>query len=107
MVRFVSYVPSISADPCEPSLGNSSAYAVNLLDGSPFVAMQDNQVSNLHEKEFRRQLLPTPGIASPISTIFVEHNGTVTPTDVSGVNKLREFDNVNLLRKWFWSENAE
>lgn len=107
VVRFVSYVPSISADPCEPSLGNSFAYAVNLLDGSPFVAMQDNQVSNLHEKEFRRQLLPTPGIASPISTIFVEHNGTVTPTDVSGVNKLREFDNVNLLRKWFWSENAE
>ena len=106
VVRFVSYVPLMSSDPCQPNLGSSFFYAVNLQDGTPFEDINEG-VDDSHKKVYRRKLIPTPGIAPPVSTIFVESNGTVTPTDVSGVNKLHEFDNVDLLRKWFWAENPE
>lgn len=106
-VRFVSYVPvNTTVDPCDPGLGTSFFYSVNLLDGTPFEDIKDGQ-ANPNKKEFRRQELPTPGIAPPVSTIFVEHDGKVTPTDVSGVNTVHEWETVDLLRRWFWAESPE
>jgi len=49
--------------------------------------------------------IPGGGIAPPISTIFVEHGGEITPIDVSGVNTIREWDNVKLTQRWFRAEN--
>ena len=107
VVRFVSYVPvNTIIDPCDPGLGHSFFYAVNLLDGTPFEDINDGQ-PDADKKSSRRRQIPTPGIAPGISTIFVEHNGKVTPTDVSGLNAIFEWENVDLLRRWFWAESPE
>jgi len=110
VVRFISYVPSVPVGPCDPSLGNSFFYAVNLADGTPFEDINednnDNDI-NTYEKEFRRHELPGSGIAPPVSTIFVENEGDITPTDVSGVNTIHEWDNTQLIRRWFWAENPD
>ena len=107
VVRFVSYVPvNTIIDPCDPGLGHSFFYAVNLLDGTPFEDINDGQ-PDADKKSSRRRQIPTPGIAPGISTIFVEHNGKVTPTDVSGLNAIYEWENVDLLRRWFWAESPE
>lgn len=105
VVRFVSYVPGMSAGPCDPNLGTSFFYAVNLLDGTPFEDLHEGEPDS-YKKDFRKQEVPTPGIAAPVSTIFVknEGNGTITPTDVSGVNKIYEWDDVSRPRRWFWAE---
>ncbi len=106
VVRFVSYVPSVPTGPCDPSLGNSYYYAVNLQDGTPFEDINEG-VTDPHKKEFRKKGFPNPGISPPISTIFVENGNTVTPVDVSGVNKVHEWGDVELLKRWFWAENPE
>ncbi len=106
VVRFVSYVPAIPQGPCDPSLGNSFYYAVNLLDGTPFEDLNEGS-TDPHNKDNRKKELPTPGIAPPVTTIFVENGGSITPTDVSGINTVHEWDNVELLKRWFWAENPE
>ena len=103
VIRFVSYVPAAAQGPCAPNLGSSFVYAVNLLDGTPFEDLNEGGGDPNH-KDNRKKELPTPGIAPPITTIFVENQGQVTPTDVSGANTIHEWDDVDLLRRWFWAE---
>ena len=106
VVRFVSYVPETSHGPCEPSLGKSFFYAVNLADGTPFEGLNEG-ATDPHHKDNRKKELPTLGIAPPVTTIFVENDGEVTPTDVSGTNTLHEWDDVDLLKRWFWAESPD
>jgi len=54
---------------------------------------------------FRKHEIATPGIAPPVTTIFVEDQGDITPTDVSGVNTIHEWDDIELTRRWYWAEH--
>jgi len=80
IVRFVSYTPSITHTGCEPSLGSSYFWALNILDGTA----SDDSEEDIEEddNETRR-------------------------TDVSGINVLRESDNANLTKRWYWAEYPE
>ena len=110
VIRFISYTPMSNAgmaDICEPDIGSSSFYAVNLADGTP-VAREDedgNPVSLTFED--RKSEVPGGGLAPPVVTVFTEKDGEVTPTDTSGKNVLREWDNLELLRRWYWSEDPD
>ena len=106
VVRFVSYVPPAPTGPCEPDIGDSYFYSVNLLNGTPFEEEGEDDTDS-HKKENRKKLSPTRGIAPPVSTIFVDTGNTVVPTHVSGVNKIHESNDKDLLRRWFWAENPE
>ena len=106
VVRFVSYVPPAATGPCEPDIGHSYIYSVSLLDGTPFEEAGDDGPDS-HKKANRKELSPSKGIAPPVSTIFVDTGNTVVPTHVSGVNKIHESDDKNLVRRWFWAENPE
>jgi len=105
ILRFVSYAPMQTQGVCDPNIGKSFYWAINLSDGAPAVRT-DNDNPHL-EKEYRKKETPGLGLAPPISTIFVEHEGTVTPTDVSGVNTLHEWNDIELQRRWFWSEQPD
>jgi len=80
----------------------SYRYALNLDNGSPYV--EEGETSSRYN---RRSAIPGEGIASPITTIFVENDGSVTPTDVSGVNTLHEWDDIDMVQRWFWAENPQ
>jgi len=86
----------------EDSIGMSYRYALNLDNGSPYV--EEGETSSRYN---RRSAIPGEGIASPITTIFVENDGSVTPTDVSGVNTLHEWDDIDMVQRWFWAENPQ
>ena len=98
---------------CGAAAGASFHYAINLDDGTPFVEEDESRSENtttdttVATAEEVKRLVPGNGIAPPISTIFVEHEGEITPTDVSGVNTIREWDNVELTQRWFWAENPD
>lgn len=106
MVRFISYVPSAATDVCQPSFGSSYFYAVNLLDGTAFEDLNEDVVIP-RRKDVRKQAIATPGIAPPVSTIFVKTGSNITPIDVSGANKLHDWGDVAEPKRWFWAETPD
>ena len=112
IVRFISYVPEYGDfDGCEPNIGTSFYWTVNLSDATP--PEQDNTIDL--KAENRYQEIATPGIAPPVQVIFTSSDGdpdnnipaSVTPTDVSGINVLNEGDSENPISRWYWSEEPE
>jgi len=107
IVRFVSYTPSITHTGCEPSLGSSYFWALNILDGTASDDSEEDIEEDDNETR-RNQKIPGNGIAPPVQVLFVaDEEATVTPTDVSGINVLRESDNANLTKRWYWAEYPE
>jgi len=112
VVRFISYVPEYGAfDGCEPNIGTSFYWTVNLSDATP--PEQDNTTDLKAENRYEE--IATPGIAPPVQVIFTSSDGdpdnnipaSVTPTDVSGINVLNEGDSENPVSRWYWSEEPE
>jgi len=110
VVRFISYVPgSHGAGVCEPDIGESFFWTVNLEDGTPYDTRDksDRESGGPLEKEDRWQDIPGGGLAPPVKTIFVAAGDGVTPTNVSGVNVLDQVDNIDVTKRWYWAENPE
>jgi len=106
VIRFVSYEPQQNTDSCEPNIGHSNYWAVNLGDGSP-VDDRYGGDSNKKVKEDRKRPIPGGGISPPVTTMFVEKDGVVTPIDTSGQNVLREWGDLTLVKRMYWSEQRE
>ena len=110
VVRFISYVPGThGAGVCEPDIGESFFWTVNLEDGTPYDTRDksDRESDGPLEKEDRWQDIPGGGLAPPVKTIFVATGDGVTPTNVSGVNVLDQVDNIDVTKRWYWAENPE
>jgi len=110
VVRFTSYVPGAhGAGVCEPDIGQSFFWTVNLEDGTPYDTRDksDRESDGPLEKEDRWQDIPGGGLAPPVKTIFVDTGDGVTPTNVSGVNVLDQLDNIDVTKRWYWAENPE
>ncbi len=113
VVKFISYVPSFAESGCEPDIGRSFYWSVNLSDGSPndpdYDESDTTNNGGVLTKDDRYTLIPGGGIAPPVQTIFVasEDTNTITPTDISGTNILREGDTDSLVKRWYWSEYPE
>jgi len=104
VIKFISYVPTFDATGCEPSMGKSFYWTVNLEDGSPHESGADSTTTDA-TKDDRKTEIPGEGIAPPVQTVFVsKDNGDVTITDMSGVNKLQEWGDLEMLKRWYWAE---
>jgi len=107
VVRFVSYLPPDgTGDICTPDIGSSNYFRVSLTDGTP---PEDENSDGTRTKQDRSNDIPGGGIAPAVTTVFVSDpvTGEVNPNDVSGVNVLREGDNVNTVKRRYWSEKPE
>lgn len=109
VVRFISYVPGgHNANVCEPDIGASYFYAVNIADGTPVDRSDDSNSSNSKlTKDDRWKEIPGGGLAPPVKTIFVDTADGITPTNISGVNVLDQLDNIEATKRWYWAENPE
>ncbi len=58
-------------------------------------------------REDRKSEIPGGGLAPPVTTVFIEKDGKVVPTDTSGKNVLFEWEDLELMRRWFWAEDPE
>ena len=107
IVRFVSYVPALAeSNGCAPNLGKSFFWALNLADGTPFSSFGSSDESNdTLSRSDRRHELPGNGIAPPVQTVFVPtKDKEIVITDMVGVNRVQEWENLDLLRRTYWSE---
>jgi len=104
VVRFVSYVPGTqNLGACEPDIGESFFWTVNIADGTPYDSSDDPDESGL-VKEDRWKDIPGGGLAPPVKTLFVDTTDGVIPTTVSGINVLEELDTVDVTKRWYWAE---
>jgi len=112
IVRFISYAPTAKSNLCEPGIGQSFYYQVNIADGTPVDNREpSSDPRNPNEplvQDDRWSAVPGAGLAPPVQTVFVAtEDGNITPIDVSGINVLNEGTIDNGVRRWFWAEVPE
>ncbi len=99
-IIFTTYTPEF--DLCKPANGSSSAYVVNVLNGSPTNLFNtDGDVLSLSD---RRRNLDQAGLAPGASVHFPEQG---LPTIMVGTEKLEEVDFGSTRRRTFWQEMIE
>ena len=106
VIRFISYVPLQHTGTCEPNIGTSRYYAVNIADGTP-LGTDDESSTTQPKREDRSSEIPSKGLAPPVRTVFIEKDGEVQAADTSGPNILQVWDNLELLRRLYWAEYPE
>ena len=110
VIRFISYSPMLNteaANICDPNLGGSNYWAINLDDATPVERVDENGDHVSVSREDRKSEVPGGGLAPPVTTVFIEKDGDVVVTDTTGPQVIREWDDIPLLRRWYWAEDPE
>ena len=110
VIRFISYSPMLNteaANICDPNLGGSNYWAINLDDATPVERVDENGDKVSVSREDRKSDVPGGGLAPPVTTVFIEKDGDVVVTDTTGPQVIREWGDIPLLRRWYWAEDPE
>jgi len=102
-----SYSPEFDPTSCNASLGTGSIYALNIINGSPILNLDDKGSDTDLTAEDRKDPLENPGIPPEVSILFPDIASNQKPLFQVGKEVIKDIDAGDTQKSTFWQEVTE